>query len=80
MGLNKVPRGVVDVMLRPGQPFSGDSLMAAAPGAAWESMRSMLTDLLVSGLIVLASPRRRVGTKREDRAVPSLFVRVTSRR
>lgn len=55
VGLNKVPRGVVDVMLRPGQPFTGADLMAAAPGAAWESMRSMLTDLLVSGLIVLAS-------------------------
>lgn len=50
--LTNVPRAIVDVLLE-GQPFSGSSLLAAAPQAGWNQVQKMLTDLFVAGLIVL---------------------------
>lgn len=53
VALDKAPRAVFELMLRPGATFSGAQLVAAAPGITWESLRGMLTSLFVNGLIVL---------------------------
>lgn len=56
VGFNKVPRQVIELILQPNQAFSGAQLMAVAPNVTWESLRAMLTDLYVNGLIVLDAP------------------------
>ncbi|MEQ1869068.1 MAG: cupin domain-containing protein [Vicinamibacterales bacterium] len=53
--LSNVPRAIVDALLQ-GHPFSGASLLTAAPQAAWSQVQRMLTDLFVAGLIVLVKP------------------------
>mgnify|MGYP000258142039 CR=1 FL=1 len=54
VGLAKVPKPLVEMILKPGQTFTGEQMLAAAPGVTWESLRVMVTDLFVAGLIVLA--------------------------
>jgi len=54
VGMNKVPRPLMELLVQAGQqPFTGAQLAAAAPTVTWDSLRVMLTDLLVNGLIVL---------------------------
>lgn len=54
IALHKIPKALLELILRPGEAFSGAQMLEVAPGITWESLRGMVTELFINGLIVLA--------------------------